>query len=230
MKTNGTEKQRIRGAIFDVDGTLLDSMKIWDQAGARYLETLGKRAEPGLNRILFSMSLADGAAYLKDTYGLAESTEQIHQGVLDVVDAFYRDEAQPKKGVPELLEELSAKGVAMTVATSSEKRQIRSALERLDLAKYFQEIFTCGEVGVSKNEPVIFHRAAELMGTKPEETCVVEDGLYAVRTAGRAGYFTVGVYDASSDHDWQDLQREADLALESLQDTQYIVQKLTAEE
>ena len=59
------EKRDIRGAIFDVDGTLLDSMKIWDQAGARYLESLGKEPEQGLNKILFSLSLADGAAYLK---------------------------------------------------------------------------------------------------------------------------------------------------------------------
>lgn len=227
MKQNQIEKQTIRGAIFDVDGTLLDSMYIWDQAGARYLQSVGAEAEPGLNRILFSMSLADGAVYLKETYGLTQSLEEIHQGILDIVDAFYREEAQAKAGVRELLEAFSAKGVAMTVATSSDKRQIRSALERLDLAKYFQEIFTCGEVGVSKNEPVIFHRAAALMGTKPENTCVVEDGLYAVRTANKAGYVTIGVYDASSDHDWQDLKKEADLALETLEDTEYIIRKLT---
>ena len=202
-------------------------MYIWDQAGARYLQSVGAEAEPGLNRILFSMSLADGAVYLKETYGLTQSLEEIHQGILDIVDAFYREEAQAKAGVRELLEAFSAKGVAMTVATSSDKRQIRSALQRLDLAKYFQEIFTCGEVGVSKNEPVIFHRAAALMGTKPENTCVVEDGLYAVRTANKAGYVTIGVYDASSDHDWQDLKKEADLALETLEDTEYIIRKLT---
>lgn len=226
MKQDPIEKQTIRGAIFDVDGTLLDSMYIWDQAGARYLQSVGAEAEPGLNRILFSMSLADGAVYLKETYGLTQSLEEIHQGILDIVDAFYREEAQAKAGVRELLEAFSAKGVAMTVATSSDKRQIRSALQRLDLAKYFQEIFTCGEVGVSKNEPVIFHRAAALMGTKPENTCVVEDGLYAVRTANKAGYVTIGVYDASSDHDWQDLKQEADLALETLEDTEYIIRKL----
>lgn len=226
MKQDPIEKQTIRGAIFDVDGTLLDSMYIWDQAGARYLQSVGAEAEPGLNRILFSMSLADGAVYLKETYGLTQSLEEIHQGILDIVDAFYREEAQAKAGVRELLEAFSAKGVAMTVATSSDKRQICSALQRLDLAKYFQEIFTCGEVGVSKNEPVIFHRAAALMGTKPENTCVVEDGLYAVRTANKAGYVTIGVYDASSDHDWQDLKQEADLALETLEDTEYIIRKL----
>ena len=147
--------------------------------------------------------------------------------MLDVVDAFYRDEAQAKAGVRELLAALSAKGVAMTVATSSDKRQIRTALERLDLAKYFQELFTCGEVGGSKNEPEIFHRAAALMGTTPEDTCVVEDGLYAVRTANNAGYYTIGVYDASSHDDWQDLQKEADLALESLEDVQGIIDELT---
>ena len=221
------EKRDIRGAIFDVDGTLLDSMKIWDQAGARYLESLGKEPEQGLNKILFSLSLADGAAYLKKAYDLVQTEEEIHQGVLDVVDAFYRDEAQAKAGVRELLAALSAKGVAMTVATSSDKRQIRTALERLDLAKYFQELFTCGEVGGSKNEPEIFHRAAALMGTTPEDTCVVEDGLYAVRTANNAGYYTIGVYDASSQDDWQDLQKEADLALESLEDVQGIIDELT---
>ena len=56
-----TKKRCIRGAIFDVDGTLLDSMKIWDNAGERYLQSRGRQAEPGLSRILFSMSLADGA-------------------------------------------------------------------------------------------------------------------------------------------------------------------------
>ena len=209
-----------------MDGTLLDSMKIWDNAGERYLQSRGRQAEPGLSRILFPMSLADGATYLKETYELPETTGEIHQGILDIVDAFYHDEAQAKAGVRELLEALSAKGVAMTIATSSDKRQIRSALERLDMAKYFQEIFTCGEVGVSKNEPVIFHQAAALMGTTPEDTCVVEDGLYAVRTANKAGYFTVGVYDASSRDDWQDLQKEADLALESLEDVQRIIEEL----
>lgn len=230
MKQKPIEKRKIRGAIFDVDGTLLDSMRIWDDVGARYLQSRGKQAEPNLNRILFAMSLADGAVYLKTTYRLMESTEEIQQGILDIVDTFYREEAQAKTGVRELLEALSAKGVAMTVATSSDKGQICSALRRLDLMKYFQEIFTCGEVGVSKNEPVIFHKAAALMGTKPEDTCVVEDGLYAVRTARRAGYVTIGVYDASSDHDWQELKQEADLALESLEDTESIIKELTAEE
>ena len=64
------------------------------------------------------------------------------------------------------------------------------------------------------------------MGTTPEDTCVVEDGLYAVRTANKAGYFTVGVYDDSSCDDWQDLQKEADLALESLEDVQRIIEEL----
>ena len=225
--TEKKEKRNIRGAIFDVDGTLLDSMKIWDDVGARYVRSRGKEPEPELNRILFTMSLADGAVYLKETYDLEETTEKIQRGILDIVDAFYHNEAQAKAGVSELLAALSAKGVAMTVATSSDKRQIRTALERLDLAKYFQEIFTCGEVGVSKNEPEIFHRAAALMGTSPENTCVVEDGLYAVRTANTAGYYTVGVYDASSRDDWQDLRKEADLALQSLEDVQGIIDRLT---
>ena len=90
-----------------MDGTLLDSMKIWDNAGERYLQSRGRQAEPGLSRILFSMSLADGATYLKETYELPETAGEIHQGILDIVDAFYHDEAQAKAGVRELLEALS---------------------------------------------------------------------------------------------------------------------------
>lgn len=77
---DNTKKRCIRGAIFDVDGTLLDSMKIWDNAGERYLQSRGRQAEPGLSRILFSMSLADGATYLKETYELPETTARSIRG------------------------------------------------------------------------------------------------------------------------------------------------------
>ena len=78
----------IRGAIFDVDGTLLDSSAVWDDAGAKYLASIGVKAEEGLGRKLFSMSLDEGADYIKDTYHLQQSREEILAGVLQVVEDF----------------------------------------------------------------------------------------------------------------------------------------------
>ena len=78
-----------KGAIFDVDGTLLDSMPIWDDASERFLSGLGVKAEPGLNEIMFRMSLDEGAAYLKSAYGLDLSEQEIKDGILGVIRDFY---------------------------------------------------------------------------------------------------------------------------------------------
>lgn len=202
-----------RGIIFDVDGTILDSMIIWEHAGERYLEQLGIEAEKGLGERLFTMSMKEGAQYLKRTYGLLKSTEEIIGGINEVVTSFYCKEAKPKEGVREFLEKQREKGVKMTVATSTDRFLIEEAFRRLDLEKYFGRIFTCSEVGVGKSEPTIFHEASRFMGTTPEETWVFEDGLYAIETAKKAGYHTVGIYDAASEKDQAEIRESVEVYL-----------------
>lgn len=210
--------RKIRGAVFDIDGTLLDSMKIWNDAGERYLKTCGKKAEDGLADILFEMSMEEGAQYMKDRYGLEKTIEEISSGVLAAVEGFYRNEAELKPGAQELLEAFASRGIRMTVATSSDRRHIEGALHRLGILKYFSRVFTCSEVGAGKSSPLIFHAAMDEMGTEPGETCVIEDGLYAVETAKKAGLMTVGVYDSASDSDWDKLRETADVWLCSLEE------------
>ena len=72
----------IKGVIFDVDGTLLDSMEIWEDVGVRYLNSIGIEAEPDLGTVLFTMSIQEGAAYVKEHYHLSQEPEEIVQGVL----------------------------------------------------------------------------------------------------------------------------------------------------
>ena len=81
---------------------------------------------------------------------------------------------------------------------------------------YLKAVFTTGEVGVSKHEPVIYHLAAERLGTAPAETLVFEDSLYALKTAAAAGYRTVGVFDASGEADQAGLSAAAEVYLTSL--------------
>ena len=213
------------GIIFDVDGTLLDSMVIWDHAGERYLRRQGMEAESGLGERLFSMTMEEGAKYLKESYRLLQSTQEIIAGINEVVFAFYRDEAQAKKGVLEFLQKLREKEIPMTVATSTDRFLIEEAFGRLDMKKYFDRIFTCSEVGAGKNHPQIFYEASRFMGTKPEDTWVFEDGLYAIKTAKRAGYHTVGIYDASSWKDQESIKKEVDIYLKDWGEAEKIFEK-----
>ncbi len=185
----------ITGAIFDFDGTLFDSMSIWETAGKAYLASLGKRAEPGLSRKLKPMSLMQAAEYLKAAYGLSGSVSEIMDGVNKTVEAFYLYRAQPKAGAAELLDILHRRGVKLCIATATDRPLVEAALKRCDLLRYFAAIFTCTEAGCGKDDPAIFHLARSALGTKQAETAVFEDAYHAARTAKAAGYFVIGVYD-----------------------------------
>ena len=200
----------IKGAIFDIDGTILDSMGIWDQAGARFLGKRGIEAEKDLGKILFTKTILEAANYLKETYNLPLSTEFIIDGINSEVKEFYKNEAMPKAGMAELVKKMKIAGVKMTVATSTDRDAFMPALKRLDLLKYFDEIYTCSEIGHSKNEPDIFYAAMDFMDTKPEETWLFEDGLYSAKTGKKIGLKVVGVYDEVSLHDWDELKKISD--------------------
>ena len=206
-----------KGAIFDVDGTLLDSMPIWEDAAARFLAGLGIRAQEGLGDIMFRMSLDEGAVYLKNTYGLDMSVEEVKAGVLGVIRDFYVNQVQPKAGVREFLKELSSRRIPMYIATSSNREHIRAAFERLGLYEYFDGMITCEEAGAGKSDPRIFLLAADRMGLEPADIFVFEDVIHAIRTANSAGFVTVGVYDAASSSDNTAIREESGLYLHSLE-------------
>lgn len=206
----------IRGAIFDLDGVLLDSMGIWKDLGARYLRSLHIQPEPGLNEILFAMSMEQGAAYLKEHYPLPQSEAEIGGGIARMLEDYYFYEVPAKPGAAALLNFLAERGIPMAAATSSPRTHVTRALKRLGLLPYLQAVFTTGEVGVSKHEPAIYHLAAERLGTAPAETLVFEDSLYALKTAKTAGFRTVGVLDAHGETDQAGLKKAAEVYLTSL--------------
>ena len=185
-----------KGAIFDLDGVLLDSMGIWNDLGARYLCSRGLMPEPGLNEILFSMSMEQGAEYLHTHYPLAQSAAEIEAGIETMLRDFYYNEVPAKPGG----------GLGQRVV----------GVQRLGLLGYFAQIFTTGEVGVSKHEPTIYLLAAQALGSAPGETIVFEDSLYALKTAKAAGFYTVGVYDADGESDQAGLKAAADLYVKEL--------------
>lgn len=210
------KKARIKGVIFDVDGTLLDTMNCWTDSGARYLNSLGITAEKDLGDKLFTMTVDMGADYLIENYGLYKSHDEVKNGINAGVEGFYFSEAQFKPGAKELLHRMKQAGIKMTVATSTDRYCVEGAFERLGAMEYFDEIFTCTEVGASKSKPDIFFRAMESMNTSPGETWLFEDGLYSIKTAKAEGLKIVGVYDEVSDSDWEEIKSCSDVYVKDL--------------
>ncbi|MCH4072548.1 HAD family hydrolase [Pseudoramibacter sp.] len=209
----------LTGAVFDVDGTLLDSMGIWRDAGARYLHTQQKTPEPHLGDILFNMNLEESSQYLKKHYGLKSSCSDIQSAILDDIADFYRNRVALKPGARHVLHLLWEK-IPLVVASTGDKALIRAAFSRLDILDVFSAIVTAQdpEVHAGKDAPEIFLAAARAIASPPESTLVVEDNLTAVSTAKSAGFITLAVYDPANEKDWPLIRKKADAAVLSFQD------------
>ena len=208
----------IQAAIFDFDGTLFDSMFIWDTAGETYLRSIGKEPADDLQSILKPMSLYQSADYLRENYSIPLSTEEIMNGINRTVEDFYFHTVQPKPGVIDFLEELNRKGVHMCIATATDRYQVEAALVRCGMKHFFSEIFTCTEIGSGKDQPLIFRKAMEHLGTDRSNTVVVEDAWHAIRTAKDDGFSVVAVYD-SHESMQSSVRDAADVYLTDFSDT-----------
>jgi HAD superfamily hydrolase (TIGR01509 family) len=204
---------RIRGAIFDVDGTLLDSMFIWDTIGETYLRSIGYEPREKLNEVFKNMSLFQAARYYRTEYGVTLSIDEIMNGVNAMLERYYRFEVSLKPGVAELLAQLQASGVKLCIATATDRYLVEAALERCGVLSCFGAIFTCNEVGHGKDEPDIFEGALRFLGTEKAETVVFDDALYAVRTAKEAGFPVAVIYD-SHEKNQEGLRALADFYIE----------------
>lgn len=185
----------IRGAIFDLDGTLLDSMFIWDTVGETYLRSLGYEPEENLNETFKTMSLYQAACHYKKKYGVPLTVEEIMNGVNAMIEHYYMDEVVLKPGAKEFLKQLQEKDVRMCIATATDWYLAEAALARCGVRARFSEIFTCTVVGQGKDKPAIYRKALRHLQTGAEKTIVFEDALYAIQTAKADGFITAAVYD-----------------------------------
>ena len=191
------ECMKIECAIFDFDGTLFDSMFIWDNVGEIYLRSLGKEPKASMNKDVRTLSLYQSACYFKEKYEIALSVEEIMAGINQTIEHFYIYEVQPKASVISFLSELKQQGISICIATASDRYQIEAALKRCGIEDIFEAVFTCTEVGHGKDEPVIFRKAMEYFDADRSNTVVFEDALHAIQTAKKDGFIVASVFDRS---------------------------------
>lgn len=206
----------IKGVIFDMDGTLLDSMPYWRTCSSTFLRAHGIEPEEGLDEKLATASIDEGGRYLAKRYFPNMTPEAVNQAVSDFLIDTYATEIAPKAGAVEALHGLKAKGIKVALATASERCHSDPAFERLGVMDCFDSICTCTQAGRGKSHPDIFLLAACELGLEPGEIAVVEDAPHALMTAGAAGFVTVAVPD--KDMDWEAAKAAADHTLDSLMD------------
>ncbi len=201
--------------IFDLDGTLIDSMPVWDNIGVDFLLSKGITPPYDLKETLSRMSFKEAADYFINELGLKMSVYDIIKGVTETAADKYRFEIPFKKGVYKFLEESYKSGKHMSILTASEEYYIIPLLKRLKADVFFENIITCSNINMSKSSFEIYIAAAEKMGYAKEKTAVFEDALHGVENSKKAGFFTVAVFDEAEKENIEKIKSVADIYLES---------------
>lgn len=202
--------QQYQGAIFDLDGTLVDSMWVWKDIAYNWLQMKGISCGMELSATLRDMTFCEASVYIKKMFSLKESEAEILSDWTDMVIDDYRNRIQLKTGVREFLEYLSQNGVKMVIATSNFREACEAVLQSCGVSHFFSSILTADETGSNKSSPVIYMKSADRMSLLPAQCMVFEDILIGIQTARAAGFLTTAVYDESSRENRQQIEKAAD--------------------
>ena len=193
--------------IFDLDGTLLDSMQAWKNIGRDFLLKKGITPPSNLRQKMKNLTIPQAAQYFISEFSLALSVDEMVKEIIALVADKYKYEVQLKPYAFEFLEKQKRLGTKMCILTASEPNYIHAALERLAILPFFEFIMTCSQVGLTKQNPQVFHMAMEKLNGTIEDTMVVEDALYAIRSAKEAGFYVVGMEDETAMEDKLEIAR-----------------------
>jgi len=198
-------------AIFDMDGTLVDSMIYWKHLASEFLESKGVQdISPNILERIKPMTMTESAALFIQEYGLSGTAESVAAEMNAMMDEHYRRDIPLKPGADAYLEALHRRGAHMCVASATAEELMEACLKRLGVAQYFSFLLSCETVGTGKNRPDVYLEAAKRLGAQPEEIAVYEDALYAANTAKQAGFYTIVVRDDSNQLHWETLTALAD--------------------
>ena len=214
----------IKGIIFDLDGTLIDSMKVWFDVDRKLLRENGiTTPSESVSEKVRTMSIEQSSRFFIEELGLKLTQEQIISRIEELVRIEYEQNIPLKPHVEEILGHLDEKGIPYGIATATYRSLAEAVLKRLGIFERFRFVLTDVDYPRGKRFPEIFLGAAERLGTLPEETLVIEDSLHCIETAVRAGFRTAAVYDEVSAAESDEIKRLADVYADSLAELQNIL-------
>lgn len=210
--------KKYKYAIFDMDGTLIDSMPVWENLGREYLNEKGVKVPENLNEIINAMSLTESANYFRKEFGIKDSVKKIISDINKLIENKYRYEIPLKLYAKEFLSSLKRDNVTMCVATATPIELAQAALKRLNVLEYFYCIVCCDEVGIGKTKPDVYYLAINKMGAGIDNTIIYEDADYAMKTAKSAGFYTVGVHDEATGKTKEEMKLLCNRYIDSFED------------
>ncbi|WP_432401925.1 HAD family hydrolase [Wukongibacter sp. M2B1] len=190
--------ENIKAVIFDLDGTIVDSMWIWKSIDIEYLAKRGYELPEDLQKAIEGKSFTETAIYFKQTFNLSDTIEEIKEEWNDMAYDFYRNRIDLKGGVKEFIELIKSKEIKLGLGTSNSRELAVEVLKKHDIYKHFDTIRTSCEVEKGKPHPHIFLKAAEDLKVKPDECIVFEDTYAGVLAAKRAGMRVIAISDELS--------------------------------
>lgn len=204
---------KAKACIFDMDGTLVDSLSIWSDIDEAFFHERGMEVPEDYDKTISHMSFMEMAVYTKETYHLQETPEEIGKIWDDMSKKAYQNTIPVKKGVIPFLEYLKKKNIPLSLATTNKEELYLPCLKRNHIDIYFDHIENVNRLNTTKKEPKIYLELARRMSAKPEETIVFEDILTAIRTAKTASFKVVGVYDRRNEGDMKEIMDICDFFL-----------------
>jgi HAD superfamily hydrolase (TIGR01509 family) len=214
METNMLKD--IDAVIFDLDGTLVDSMWMWRSIDIEYLGRFGLEMPNDLQRCIEGMSFSETAVYFKERFGITDSLEQIKSDWNKMAWEKYRDEVPVKEGVLELLKHLKQEKIPAGIATSNSRELVDLIVQKHGIQEYFQSIRTSCEVEKGKPSPDIYLLVAQDLGVACERCLVFEDVLQGVMAGKNANMKVCAVHDEYSVKDQEEKTGLADYFVYSM--------------
>ena len=196
-------------AIFDFDGTLVDSTSLWSNLASNYIRSKGLSLLIDIDKIVKTMSLEQAIDCILQHFDLKMAAEEVKTEILQMIEEHYFHHVPLKPFVAEYLDYLKNAGVKMCIATASEYHHVVAALKRLQVEHYFDFVFTCSDLQLGKDDERFFHTVIKRWDISPHEAIVYEDSLHVIETANRAGFYTIGVYDPYAAKDEEAIKQMA---------------------
>lgn len=215
----------MNGIIFDLDGTLCDSMESWYGVAGRVLAEMGVQAERAECKKLFTFTYEGAAQWLGERYGVQCDGGRLRRRIEGEMEDEYFNKLTLKADAAELLQELKARNVPITLATATGRRLAEALLKRTGVLQNFRGIFTCEEAGAGKREsPAVYLMAAKALNAQPGQLWVFEDSPHAARTAKEAGFCVAGVFGRENR---QTLPQYCDVCFESLSPAEEVLSSIS---